>query len=95
MADLKNTPCAPNDFFIIDCNRCYCNNERTGYVCAEKICPPVTTSNPIDVNKNLNSEISLTIERHNLTHTEEIRQKRHHAFEDKSLLQRRIQETNM
>lgn len=35
--DLKNTPCAPNDYFRIDCNMCYCNNEGTGYLCTENI----------------------------------------------------------
>lgn len=36
-ADLKNTPCAPNDYFQIDCNTCYCNTERSGYLCTENI----------------------------------------------------------
>lgn len=42
--DLKNTPCAPNDFFMLDCNKCYCNVERTGYICTENICPASTSS---------------------------------------------------
>lgn len=37
-ADLKNTPCAPNDYFMIDCNTCYCNLEHTGYLCTENYC---------------------------------------------------------
>lgn len=35
--DLRNTPCAPNDYFRIDCNMCYCNNEGTGYLCTENV----------------------------------------------------------
>lgn len=37
-ADLKNTPCARNDYFQIDCNVCYCNNDGTGYLCTENDC---------------------------------------------------------
>ncbi|CAH1989636.1 unnamed protein product [Acanthoscelides obtectus] len=37
-ADLKDTPCAPNDYFKIDCNTCYCNMDRTGYLCTENLC---------------------------------------------------------
>ncbi|XP_044758897.1 uncharacterized protein LOC123316746 [Coccinella septempunctata] len=37
-ADLRNIPCAPNDYFQIDCNTCYCNLEQSGYLCTENIC---------------------------------------------------------
>ncbi|XP_063915489.1 prolow-density lipoprotein receptor-related protein 1-like [Zophobas morio] len=37
-SELKNTPCAPNDYFKIDCNTCYCNIDKTGYLCTENIC---------------------------------------------------------
>lgn len=36
-ADLKNTPCAPTDYFKIDCNTCYCNADGSGYLCTENI----------------------------------------------------------
>ncbi|XP_060523170.1 uncharacterized protein LOC132700070 [Cylas formicarius] len=36
--DLKTTPCAPNDFFTIDCNTCYCNIDRSGYLCTQNSC---------------------------------------------------------
>ncbi|KAK9883673.1 hypothetical protein WA026_001842 [Henosepilachna vigintioctopunctata] len=39
-ADLKNIPCAPNDYFPIDCNTCYCNLEQSGYLCTEDTCTP-------------------------------------------------------
>ncbi|KAJ8976395.1 hypothetical protein NQ317_003945 [Molorchus minor] len=37
-ADLKVTPSAPNDFFKVDCNTCYCNIDRTGYLCTDNRC---------------------------------------------------------
>lgn len=43
-ADLKNTPCAPNDYLVLDCNRCYCNMERTGYLCTVNVCPVIQTT---------------------------------------------------
>lgn len=43
-ADLKNTPCAPNDYFRIECNTCYCNIEKTGYLCTENLCIPAPNS---------------------------------------------------
>lgn len=42
--DLKNTPCAPNDYFQLDCNTCYCNSAKTGYLCTDNICPPDNTT---------------------------------------------------
>lgn len=36
--DLKDTPCAPNDYFQVDCNVCYCNLEHSGYLCTTNFC---------------------------------------------------------
>ncbi|KAJ8923282.1 hypothetical protein NQ315_001839 [Exocentrus adspersus] len=44
--DLKDTPCAPNDYFPVDCNVCYCNLDHTGYLCTNNYCngfEPATT----------------------------------------------------
>lgn len=57
-ADLKNTPCAPNDYFKIDCNTCYCNIDKTGYLCTENLCPitePPATETPNSTVLALNS----------------------------------------
>ncbi|EFA05320.1 hypothetical protein TcasGA2_TC015478 [Tribolium castaneum] len=61
-ADLKNTPCAPNDYFKIDCNTCYCNIEKTGYLCTENLCPltepPATDAPPNNATIALNDTVT-------------------------------------
>lgn len=51
-ADLKNTPCAPGDYFKIDCNTCYCNIEKTGYLCTENLCPLLDSVNNTLISDN-------------------------------------------
>lgn len=81
MADLKNTPCAPNDFFIIDCNRCHCTHEGAGYVCSQKICQSITTQSAIVGQSNLNEQESHVI-KHNNSNLQETRQKREFLMGD-------------
>jgi hypothetical protein len=64
-ADLKNTPCAPNDYFKLDCNTCYCNIDKTGYLCTENLCPisePTTESQSNDtVASNNTASVNETV----------------------------------
>ncbi|XP_018335187.1 G8 domain-containing protein DDB_G0286311 isoform X2 [Agrilus planipennis] len=48
--DLKNTPCAPTDSFVLECNTCYCNGQGTGYLCTEKICPVIDQTSTVVAN---------------------------------------------
>lgn len=83
MADLKNTPCASNDFFIIDCNRCSCNHEGTGYACTQNICQSITTQS-INVGQHNLIEQDTHVTRHNNNNNnlqQETRQKREYLME--------------
>lgn len=65
-ADLKNTPCAPNDYFKIDCNVCYCNTEGTGYLCTENINCHKETESSTATQITLSKDAKLFITDHEL-----------------------------
>lgn len=87
-ADLRNTPCAPNDFFVLDCNRCRCNHERTGYICSQNICPSGTVQTPTRQNNSTRSastarqEISVSTDLNENASSSNSRKRRHLSRRD-------------
>ncbi|CAH0564725.1 unnamed protein product [Brassicogethes aeneus] len=59
-ADLKNTPCAPNDYFKLECNTCYCNIERSGYLCTENFCPDYVPDKTSEIRLSNDTKVVIT-----------------------------------
>ncbi|GJQ73565.1 hypothetical protein Trydic_g13911 [Trypoxylus dichotomus] len=37
-SDVQNVPCPPYDTFMLECNKCTCNFQGSGYQCTQQIC---------------------------------------------------------